>query len=169
MLALRASVEDKQALSDVIAERVKDLVFGNVLVYISIGSEVSTVPLINLLEAKDNIRLFAPYTQGCEIVALPLIKTGLPDRNGNLPLDHYGKIANREKPTKIDCCITPLVGFNDKGYRIGYGKGCYDRYFARTSVRKIGLAFSVQRVNFLQDNTDVPLDCCVTEKDVIYF
>ena len=34
-------------------------------------------------------------------------------------------------PTEIDMVIIPLLSFDKKGYRVGYGKGCYDRFLKR--------------------------------------
>ena len=59
--------------------------------------------------------------------------------------------------------ITPLLGFNEKLDRIGFGKGCYDKYFEKYSYTlKIGLAYFEQRCNFLPNPHDIPLDFIVT-------
>lgn len=166
-LEKRANVADRLVLSKIIADRVLPLVYGNVMVYAAIGSEVDTSTLISALNERSDVTVFVPYTEGCEIIPRRLRKIGVPNNIGNLPLECYADIGNAS--TKIDCCISPLIGFNCNGYRIGYGKGCYDRYFAQEKTRRIGLAYSVQYIDFLPEPHDIPLDCCVTEKDVIYF
>ena len=164
--AYRDGLSDKPALCRVISDKVLPLVHGNVMVYVSFGSEVSTDYLIDKLLLNDKIAVFAPYTRDGIITPLRLKSHGFPDRMGNLPRESY---FEAEISPKIDCCITPLLGFNERGYRIGNGKGCYDRFFAEHDTFKIGLAFSGQAINFVPEKTDVPLDCCVTEKNVIYF
>ena len=165
LLLLREGVTDKQSRSVGIARRALELLHGNVMVYVSIGSEVDTHYLIDEL-FKRGFNVYAPYTVGGIITPRSIVKTDKPNKIGNLPENCYGLT---EDSPKIDCCVTPLLGFNEKGYRIGYGMGCYDRFFLSNSAVKIGLAFECQRTNFLPDTGDIPLDCCVTEKNVIYF
>ena len=165
LLLLRDSVADKQSRSVEIARKALELLHGNVMVYLSIGSEVGTDYLIDALLDRGT-KVYAPYTTDGVITPRLLVKADKPNRFGNLPENCYGLT---EVSPKIDCCVTPLVGFNDNGYRIGYGMGCYDRFFLSFSPFKIGLAFDCQRTNFLPEATDIPLDCCVTEKNVIYF
>jgi 5-formyltetrahydrofolate cyclo-ligase len=45
------------------------------------------------------------------------------------------------KPELLDMIIIPLLAFDEKGYRVGYGKGFYDRYLkeCRDDCLKIGL------------------------------
>lgn len=166
LMRCRNELADKPLLSRAIADKVLPLVHGNVMVYISIGSEVDTAYIVDKLLTMSDITVYAPYTENGIITPLELVSRGAADRMGNLPSDCY---KNSHIPPKIDCCITPLLGFNECGYRIGYGKGCYDRFFAEHSTLKIGLAFSGQAIKFEPDATDIPLDCCVTDKSVIYF
>ena len=68
--------------------------------------------------------------------------------------------------------IVPLVAFDRKGGRLGYGGGFYDRTLAelRASgpVLAIGFAFAAQEAEDLPlEPTDQPLDLIVTEAGVI--
>jgi 5-formyltetrahydrofolate cyclo-ligase len=65
-------------------------------------------------------------------------------------------------PKKI---YIPLVAFDSKGFRLGYGGGFYDKYLAENpSVEKIGVAFSMQYTDSLPiENHDVQLDSVLTE------
>lgn len=164
---IRKGIADKPTLSGIICDNAARLVRGNVMVYLSIGSEVSTDKLILDLLKRDDVNVFAPYTTDGEICPRRIKAIGKADSRGNLSESLYcDKMP--APPTKIDVCITPLLGFNERRYRIGYGKGCYDRFFAKTDAYKIGLAFSAQQIIFAPEPHDVPLDCCVTEKDVVY-
>ena len=64
-----------------------------------------------------------------------------------------------------DLILTPLVGFDAAGNRLGQGAGHYDRAFARfPDALRIGIAFDVQQTDSLQpDPWDVPLHAIVTE------
>ncbi len=68
--------------------------------------------------------------------------------------------------------IVPLVAFDLKGGRLGYGGGFYDRTLeglrARGPVLAIGFAFGAQEASDLPlEPTDQQLDMIVTEKDVL--
>jgi 5-formyltetrahydrofolate cyclo-ligase len=70
----------------------------------------------------------------------------------------------------LDLVVVPLLGFDEKGNRLGSGAGYYDRSFgsrdfsARAKPRLVGLAFACQQLpSFKPDAWDVPLDAVVTE------
>ena len=68
-----------------------------------------------------------------------------------------------------DVLIVPLLAFDRRGYRLGYGGGFYDRTLAALHrPRAIGLAFAAQEVEEVPAGpTDLPLDLIVTEGEVI--
>lgn len=65
--------------------------------------------------------------------------------------------------------LTPGLGFDFNGNRMGYGKGYYDRYFAEyPECRKIGVAYDIQIVeSIICDEYDIPMDAVVTETGFI--
>ena len=68
--------------------------------------------------------------------------------------------------------IVPLVAFDRRGGRLGYGGGFYDRTLeglrARGPVLALGFAYSVQEMDALPlEPTDQPLDLIVTEAEII--
>lgn len=68
--------------------------------------------------------------------------------------------------------IVPLVGFDRRGGRLGYGGGFYDRTLERLRSRRptlaIGYAFAAQEAQDLPlEPTDQPLDLIVTEQGII--
>jgi 5-formyltetrahydrofolate cyclo-ligase len=70
--------------------------------------------------------------------------------------------------------IVPMLAFDDRGYRLGYGGGFYDRTLERLRaagpVLAIGFAFAAQRVDRLPiEATDQPLDLIVTEDGLTPF
>lgn len=70
---------------------------------------------------------------------------------------------------QIDIVLVPGLAFAESGYRIGYGKGYYDKFLAQNpSVFKFGAAFSCQLCNeAFEAEHDIRLDAIVTEKGVI--
>lgn len=64
-------------------------------------------------------------------------------------------------------CIMPALTFDKKGYRLGYGKGYYDRYLQKFRGVKIGVVYS----DFVYEKVphgyfDVKADIIITEKGV---
>lgn len=71
-----------------------------------------------------------------------------------------------------DIVVTPLLGFDAVGTRLGYGGGYYDRSLASWPQKPllVGYAFGVQEFDHLpRDTHDVPLDMVVTENGVRRF
>ncbi|MDN5787906.1 5-formyltetrahydrofolate cyclo-ligase, partial [Pseudorhodobacter sp.] len=68
--------------------------------------------------------------------------------------------------------IVPLVGFDERGYRLGYGGGFYDRTLqrlrARGSVLAVGFAFAAQQMAEVPiEPTDQRLDVIVTDRGLV--
>ncbi len=72
----------------------------------------------------------------------------------------------------IDVCITPLLAHDLNGFRIGYGKGCYDRFFltCNQNLIKIGITTFDQPIKEVEiDDLDVRLNYCVTPFNIYEF
>lgn len=70
--------------------------------------------------------------------------------------------------------IVPLVAFDARGYRLGYGGGFYDRTLeglrAKRPTLAVGFAFAAQEMDAVPiEPTDQRLDAIVTEKGVLTF
>ena len=62
-------------------------------------------------------------------------------------------------------CIVPGLSFDSQGYRLGYGKGYYDRFLADFSGVTVGLCYSgCTRWDLPHGYYDRPVDILVTEK-----
>ena len=72
---------------------------------------------------------------------------------------------------KIDIAIIPAVALDEKGGRIGSGKGYYDRLIPRLAIttRKVALAFEEQIIPQVPiESHDKHVDIIITENRVIY-
>lgn len=71
---------------------------------------------------------------------------------------------------KIDLIMVPGIAFDEKGYRLGYGKGYYDRYISNKNPQfSIGLAYDIQLIKSLpHGNHDKKLDAIATERRIFY-
>ncbi len=90
-----------------------------------------------------------------------------------LKINKFGIPEPDQDSKKItpDLFFVPVVGYDDKSNRLGYGGGFYDRYFENDlkykKIYKIGLAFSFQKIKKLPVNKfDKKLDTIITEKNI---
>ncbi|MDR3253687.1 MAG: 5-formyltetrahydrofolate cyclo-ligase, partial [Endomicrobium sp.] len=73
------------------------------------------------------------------------------------------------KQDNIDLIFVPGLAFDVLGYRMGYGKGYYDRWLKNLPSEKIvGLAYDFQIADKLpSEKYDIPVGLIITEKRVI--
>jgi len=139
--------------------------------YIPLGSEVDCTSLMRALEmrgiklalpvvVKKNAPLeFRAYAYGDEL------KDGL---EGN---KEPGNEAAKIDP---DIILVPLIGFDEKGNRVGQGKGYYDRTLEalrkKHNILAIGLAFEgLKQKSLPVEAHDQPLDAVLTEAGIWKF
>lgn len=96
--------------------------------------------------------------------------------NTKLQVNDYGipePVDGLEVPTnKIEVVFVPLLAYDKKGNRVGYGKGFYDTFLSecKADVIKIGLSyFSPEEIISDVIENDVKLDFCVTPEGEIQF
>jgi 5-formyltetrahydrofolate cyclo-ligase len=82
--------------------------------------------------------------------------------------------ANNGAPVSLSessLLLVPLLAWDDRGHRIGYGRGYFDKALAsRGSSIAVGLALESQKVAMIPEtSSDVPLDTIVTEERVVRF
>ncbi len=64
----------------------------------------------------------------------------------------------------IDVFVVPGIAFDKKGARVGFGKGCYDRFLQDCVGVKVGLCYDFQICDqILADGNDIAMDYIVTE------
>ena len=155
-------------------------------------------PLINLTKTKFkkkhiNISLYFPSNFELNILKIFKIEFfkkfnfALPVINKNnhmnfykwtkldiLQLNKYGiPEPIKSKLVSPDIVLVPLLAFDIKKNRLGYGKGFYDRYLRNIKkvypkILSIGVAFSFQKHHNLPiNNQDFKLDYIITEKGII--
>lgn len=75
-------------------------------------------------------------------------------------------------PKDIDLVLVPLLAFDKEGFRVGYGKGFYDKFLSecRDDVIKVGLSFfdPIEKISNV-DSYDIPMDYCVTPHHLFDF
>lgn len=142
-----------------------------ILLYCSYKTEISTQRLIDFcLENKKP--LYLPYTDKNFNINFyrvdsrdSLIKNSLGILEPDISL-----CRKLIEVTSDTMCIVPMLAGNFKGHRLGYGKGCYDRFLKNFKGFKMGLVLSSCLFDAdFSEKTDVPLNSFATENKVIYF
>lgn len=89
------------------------------------------------------------------------------------PADFGTQVPGADCPVlEPEILLVPLLAFDRRGHRLGYGGGFYDRTLAslrgRRPVLAVGLAFAAQEVDEVPvEPGDQPLDRIVTEREVV--
>ncbi|MCI9882420.1 5-formyltetrahydrofolate cyclo-ligase [Methylobacterium goesingense] len=164
----RIDSRDRTSWSDRITERLKALLAGR------------TKPLIGFswpFRGEYDARAFLTGLQGQGVrLALPVViakaeplqfrewRPGIAMARGvwDIPIPAQGD------PVLPDILLAPLVGFDGRNYRLGYGGGYYDRTIAAMPAKplSIGVGFSLSRLASIHPQAhDLPMDLIVTETD----
>ncbi|RYG29925.1 MAG: 5-formyltetrahydrofolate cyclo-ligase [Chitinophagaceae bacterium] len=79
---------------------------------------------------------------------------------------------NSVKPEEVDIVFVPLLACDQQGFRVGYGKGYYDRYLkrCRPEIPRVGFSFFEPLATIEDINQfDVPLSHCITPSRLYEF
>ena len=124
---------------------------------------------------------FNPVQALASLVQRQKLSCALPFARRDPPLMSYHTWSGQEPAIKDECGIpscagaqvvpdvvlVPCVGFNGRGFRLGYGGGYFDRWLqAHPGVTAIGLAWSGSLHDFGPQAHDMPLSLVVTEQGV---
>ena len=176
------SPEQQQSLSQGICQQLIDSKIistaKHIAIYLPVRGEADPTPILTntvidqdvskqfylpvLSPAKKNHLAFAKYGKD-SVMKLNRFKIPEPDVPNEELLDD---------PSVLDCVITPLVGVDPQGNRIGMGGGFYDRTFAfkKASNEKpllIGFCYDFQMIaSQSPQDWDVPVDAIVTESSL---
>ncbi len=179
ILALRDSLpfKERQRRSLLIADklwRIKKFTDTKVLfIYANFRSEVETLPLIQqCLDAGMLVTVPLTDPEYSQLSAYPITNPDLDLRPGYCGISEpIGEGKSPVSPREIETVILPGSVFDERGGRLGYGGGYYDRFLARSAPQalRIGLAFEqqvVKQVPLLPH--DERLHLIVTEKRIVY-
>lgn len=159
------SAEDHQRFSALIFQRLlSDLeTYEHIGIYISMAHEVDTRKVIAwCFEHNKSVYVPKILKEGMIFVRIQSLEECTLNRMGILE-----PISN-EAFDEVELMIIPMLAYNERRHRLGYGKAYYDRYLQSHACIKVGICYDA---NFEQDliesSTDVQLDKIITEKGVI--
>jgi len=143
--------------------------FYHVFLSITKNKEFDTEPILSILQGKDKHVVVPKVYQGdlkhyllADNTVLRTSTFGIPEPEAGIEIPE----------TQLDVVFVPLLAFDVKGNRVGYGGGYYDRFLkkCRPDVIKIGLSFfdAIEQIEDVNEN-DIPLTYCVTPEKVYEF
>lgn len=130
----------------------------NIALYYPIKNEIDLTSLFRCLDKKF-------YLPRCVDNELEFVEFQGLDK---LVLDQYNiltPIGNKINPEILDVIYIPALMANNNHYRLGYGKGFYDRFFAKNNIKakKIIVVASELLSNiFVQDKNDIQCDTTIS-------
>lgn len=135
-----------------------------IMVYMPLGNEVDTRTIITSAFS-DGKCIVVPVTDAVtgEVTPCEIEKDEALQKGAFGILEPFSKrIAD---PRLIDVVLVPGIAFDKKGGRIGFGKGCYDRFLKKTEALKIGLCYDFQLCEKTEEEShDIKMDFVITEK-----
>ena len=143
------------------------LSFESFMSYYPVNNEAPVIPIIESLLSKGK-KVFMPGT--CDDDSLEVLAfSGFTDMTVgkyNIPEPAGHVVCN---PDDIDVVLVPGVAFDRRGGRIGYGKGCYDKFLEGRNVVKVGICygFQIMKSGLPGESHDIEMDFLLTEKGLI--
>lgn len=172
-IAIRKAIEDKAERSALICSSLFSLSeyknAGYIAIYKALPSEVSTDNIITTALSQGKI-VALPKTVGSKMT---FYKIG---QNEPLIKSPFGVLEPEENeenllsPQDFDLIIVPGVAFDRNKNRLGYGKGCYDRFLPETRGVIIALCFDGQLAEsneLITHEFDIKMQKLITESEII--
>ncbi len=140
-----------------------------VMVYASKPGEVDTSGLIGRLLAR-GVRIVVPIIeQETRTLRLSFLRDPAVLQPSTFSVPEPVGCEIPADPSEIDLVVVPMMAFDRRGFRLGYGAGYYDRFLSdHPRMRKIGVAFSCLELDRVPaDDRDVPMDVIITEEGIL--
>ena len=169
---LTAEVRTKlsRRIANSVASWIKSKGFDAVMLYLSMRSEVETDGLLDILLHQEKV-VCAPVVDTHQLELTP---HRIQNPKTELVRHRYGMLEPGATspifPTdQLQLIIVPGIAFDSNGYRLGYGKGFYDKFLAKCPhAVSVGLAYQIQVVeDTCPQAWDVPVQHIFTENNRI--
>lgn len=136
-----------------------------VFTYVSTEIEVDTILFIEAMLSFGKT-VAVPKCEGKEMRFIAI------DSLADLETGAYGILEPKDGEEITDykrsACITPALSFDEKGFRMGYGGGYYDRFLKNYTGTSIGICYEDFIGEIVTEEYDLPVNIVVTEEKTRY-
>ncbi|GAA4273581.1 5-formyltetrahydrofolate cyclo-ligase [Aquimarina gracilis] len=148
-----------------------DKTYYHIFLPITKQKEINTEFIMNILQGKDKYIVISKSDFEKSTLEHFLLTDGtrLKTNEWGIPEPVDGIPISEEK---LEIVFVPLLGYDQEGNRIGYGKGFYDKFLSKCNpaVLKIGLSFFAPEEEIINTiSTDIRLDLSVTPEETYCF
>lgn len=156
---IRNNIKDRNIQNEIIFNKVISLEkvkkAYTILIYVSFNNEVDTLNIIKYFLGKKKVAV--PKVNGNEMNFYYI------DSFNDLSKGSFNILEpiTTNKVTNFDnsICIVPGLCFDKENYRLGYGKGYYDKFLSNKNIYTIGLSYKETIIKKLPiDKYDIKLD-----------
>ncbi len=156
---IRNNIKDRNIQNEIIFNKVISLEkvkkADTILIYVSFNNEVDTLNIIKYFLGKKKVAV--PKVNGNEMNFYYI------DSFNDLSKGSFNILEpiTTNKVTNFDnsICIVPGLCFDKENYRLGYGKGYYDKFLSNKNIYTIGLSYKETIIKKLPiDKYDIKLD-----------
>jgi len=142
----------------------------DLLVYVSFGIEVDTLEIIRQALAEKNV--YCPRcVEGTNIMEFYKVSSFADLQQGS-----YGILEPQINSDTLNgfgkntLCVVPALSYDKKGYRLGFGKGYYDRFLSGFDGVSVGICYDNCLIDELpSDKFDICVDHLITENKSVSF
>lgn len=142
---------------------------GIVMAYVVLPFEIDPLPAVNELRRR-GVKIAYPRIESRGVLGVHVVDDEVDLVPGPFGLSQPREATPRTEPHLIDAVIVPAVAYDERGMRLGYGGGYYDRLLPllRDDCLRIGFAFDEQVLAEIPaEEHDVAVDLVVTQTRVI--
>ncbi|MDO4691805.1 MAG: 5-formyltetrahydrofolate cyclo-ligase [Porphyromonadaceae bacterium] len=161
LVGAELSSEYRSRVSRFVVDAVRRLIrpeYRRIGLYMPMHDEPDLEPL--LLELSAQYKVYLPRVEGERDMDFYAFE-GLDalERIGKYQILEPTSQESPVEPSLLDAIVVPAIAFDSLGFRLGRGKGYYDRYLTRTKARTIGVSLGLMNIEQLpRDPWDLPMD-----------
>ncbi len=138
-----------------------------IMLYYPLGNETDTSDIFKKAQ-EDNKTVVYPITD----VKTNELTAVIADNETKFSKGGYSVFEPKSKnvvdKSLIDVVIVPGIAFDKSGYRVGFGKGCYDRFLENINAIKIGFCYDFQITDkILVDEYDICMNYLICEDGLV--
>ncbi len=138
------------------------------LLYHPTKNEPDLTPLFSIAKEQGKQVAF-PISNKCDLtLTFGLVESLFELSEGSYNISEPSQDARTAEINEKTLCIVPALAYDTRGFRLGYGKGYYDRFLKDFSGISLGAVFSAFLADRLPtDKNDIPVDIIITETGAI--